>query len=162
MSANHKFVHLRVHTAYSLLEGAVTLDSLVPTCKSLNMPAVAMTDTNNLFGALEFSQKCSQNGVQPIIGCQLDFDDSEFSAFEKFSEIVLFAKNSTGYANLLRLVSKYHIESDIEEGEITDERGRRVTISSLSEFNEGLILLTGGVNGSVSRLIYKNLSLIHI
>ena len=156
MSANHKFVHLRVHTAYSLLEGAVTLDSLVPTCKSLNMPAVAMTDTNNLFGALEFSQKCSQNGVQPIIGCQLDFDDGEFSAFEKFSEIVLIAKNSTGYANLLRLVSKYHIESDMEDGEITDERGRRVTLSSLSEFNEGLILLTGGVNGSVSRLIYKN------
>ena len=156
MSANHKFVHLRVHTAYSLLEGAITLDSLVPTCKSLNMPAVAMTDSNNLFGALEFSQKCSQNGVQPIIGCQLDFDDSEFSAFEKFSEIVLIAKNGTGYANLLRLVSKYHIESDMEDGEITDERGRRVTLSSLSEFNEGLILLTGGVNGGVSRLIYKN------
>ena len=129
MSANHKFVHLRVHTAYSLLEGAVTLDSLVSGCKSLNMPAVAMTDTNNLFGALEFSQKCAQNGIQPIIGCQLDFDDSEFSAFGQFSEIVLLAKNSRGYSNLLSLVSKYHIESDTEDGDSTDERGRRITVS---------------------------------
>ena len=66
-----EFVHLRLHTAYSLLEGAIKIADLVKQCQKMGMPAVAMTDTCNLFGALDFSTNCAQGGIQPIIGCQL-------------------------------------------------------------------------------------------
>ena len=65
------FVHLRLHTAYSLLEGAIKVKDVVDQCVGMSMPAVAMTDTGNLFGALEFSEACAEAGLQPIIGCQL-------------------------------------------------------------------------------------------
>ena len=65
------FVHLRVHTAYSLSEGAIRIKQLVQLCRQLRMPAVALTDTNNLFGGMEFSVTLAQAGIQPIIGCQL-------------------------------------------------------------------------------------------
>ncbi len=65
------FVHLRVHTAYSLAEGAIKLKDLAKQCREYSMPAVAITDTANLFGALEFSMSCAENGIQPIIGCQI-------------------------------------------------------------------------------------------
>jgi len=65
------FIHLRVHSAYSLSEGAIPIKNLVSLARSINMPAVAVTDTNNLFGALEFSAEAAAAGVQPIIGCQL-------------------------------------------------------------------------------------------
>ena len=67
-----EFVHLRLHTAYSLLEGAIKIADLVKNCQNMGMPAVAMTDTCNLFGALDFSTNCSNGGIQPIIGCQLE------------------------------------------------------------------------------------------
>ena len=66
-----EFVHLRLHTAYSLLEGAIKIADLVKQCQEMGMPAVAMTDTCNLFGALDFSTNCADGGIQPIIGCQL-------------------------------------------------------------------------------------------
>ena len=69
--AHASFIHLRVHTAYSLLEGAIRIDELAKRCAAERMPAVAITDTNNLFGALEFSKACAYAGVQPIIGCQI-------------------------------------------------------------------------------------------
>ena len=69
--AHADFVHLRVHTAYSLSEGAITVDELVGLCESHSMPAVAITDTANLFGALEFSNACANSGIQPIIGTML-------------------------------------------------------------------------------------------
>ena len=72
MSKKSRFIHLRVHSEYSLLEGAVKINSLPALCSKMNMPAVALTDTNNLFAALEFSVGASSSGVQPIIGCQID------------------------------------------------------------------------------------------
>ena len=65
------FIHLRTHTAYSLSEGAIKIDKLAAMAKEMAMPAVAITDTGNMFGSLEFSQYCSGKGIQPIIGCQL-------------------------------------------------------------------------------------------
>ncbi len=65
------FVHLRTHSAYSLSEGAIRPDKIVALAKAGNMPAAAITDTGNLFGALEFSQYCTGKGIQPIIGCQI-------------------------------------------------------------------------------------------
>ena len=73
VSMSHsEFIHLRLHTAYSLLEGAIKIADLVKQCKKMGMPAVAMTDTCNLFGALDFSTNCAKEGIQPIIGCQLE------------------------------------------------------------------------------------------
>ncbi|WP_375669587.1 PHP domain-containing protein, partial [Bartonella sp. MR168JLCBS] len=69
-----RFIHLRVHSAYSLLEGALKVPQIIQHAISDAMPAVAITDTNNLFGALEFSQHCFSHGIQPIIGCQLTID----------------------------------------------------------------------------------------
>ena len=76
--ASRAFIHLRVHSAYSLLEGALPLGKIVGHAIKDNAPAIAVTDTNNLFGALEFAQKAAKEGVQPIIGCQADvaFGDS--------------------------------------------------------------------------------------
>ena len=72
MSKNPKFIHLRLHSEYSLLEGAIRLKKIPEMCISAEMPAVAVTDTNNLFGALEFSEYASSAGIQPILGCQMD------------------------------------------------------------------------------------------
>jgi len=72
MSNSPRFIHLRVHTEYSLLEGAIRVKKLAGMCQDAKMPAVAVTDTNNMFAALEFSEYAAGAGVQPIIGCQVD------------------------------------------------------------------------------------------
>ena len=72
MNNTPRFIHLRVHTEYSLLEGAVRLKKLPGLCRAAQMPAVAVTDTNNMFAALEFSVTAAEAGVQPIVGCQVD------------------------------------------------------------------------------------------
>ena len=108
------FVHLHVHSAYSLREGALTIETLAKLAQADAMPALAITDTNNLFGALEFSEKLAKAGVQPIIGAQttVDFGDARARASARASSetmarapIVLLAQNEAGYRNLMRLVS---------------------------------------------------------
>jgi len=156
------FVHLRLHTAYSLLEGAIKVKDLVTQCVGMNMPAVAITDTGNLFGALEFSKACAEAGLQPIIGCQLGVAafQPEGAADQKMKaqngngnsyhpdpdQIVLLAQNEEGYANLLQLVSEYHLHPD--------ESGlNQVTLDQLEKYGEGLIAFTGGPLGGVGRLL---------
>ncbi|HEX3347233.1 MAG TPA: DNA polymerase III subunit alpha [Acetobacteraceae bacterium] len=139
------FIHLRCHSSYSLSEGAVKADKLVALARDAGMPAVAMTDTGNLFGALEFSQSCSGKGVQPIIGCQIALtrDDALRLAPDP---LVLLAQDATGFANLQRLSSIGFLET---------EPGLKpqVPFAKLAEFASGLILLTGGTNGPVARLL---------
>ena len=117
------FVHLHVHSAYSLREGALSIETLAKLAKADAMPALAITDTNNLFGALEFSEKLAKSGVQPIIGAQttVDFGDAA-PAFWRGVErdnarapIVLLAQNEAGYRNLMRLVSALWL--DPEDGD---------------------------------------------
>ena len=159
--AHADFVHLRVHTAFSLLEGAIKVENLVKTCGDLAMPAVAMTDTSNLFGALEFSTACAGDGIQPIIGCQLLADFSAEAERDplkphngngdghnanELDQIVLLVQDEAGYLNLLSLVSKAHLESDAGSDP-------HVTLRDLEAHNKGLIALTGGVNGGVGRLL---------
>src|ERR1700744_5410944 len=107
------FVHLRVHSAYSLAEGAIKLGKLAGLCAANAMPAVALTDTRNLFGALEFSKECAGAGVQPIIGCQLSVrrDDAATGHGQAMrppepDALVVLVQNPAGYANLIKLVSK--------------------------------------------------------
>ncbi|HIA81164.1 MAG TPA: DNA polymerase III subunit alpha, partial [Rhodospirillales bacterium] len=157
-----EFVHLRLHTAYSLLEGAIKIADLVKQCQKMGMPAVAMTDTCNLFGALDFSTNCAQGGIQPIIGCQLavstympesitDLQRSPPSNLRKGEislpdQIILLAQNKIGYDNLLQLVSKYHLE----ENQLGNSY---ISYDLLNLYGEGLIAFTGGPAGGVGKLL---------
>ncbi|MBU0582828.1 MAG: DNA polymerase III subunit alpha [Alphaproteobacteria bacterium] len=150
------FVHLRVHSAYSLLEGALPLAKIIAHAVKDCAPAIAVTDTNNLFGALEFAQKATKDGIQPIIGCQLDVafgdDDGESNrSYQKRQEVerfplVLIAANETGYGNLVRLVSRAYLEN-------TPGEDIHVTLAWLSELQDGLICLTGGPRGPIGSAI---------
>ena len=147
------FVHLRVHTAYSLTEGAIRVGKLAELCLKHRMPAVAITDTNNLFGALEFSKEMAGKGIQPIIGCQLNLAraDQQNGLSKNLrkpepDKIVLLAQNEAGYANLMKLSTKAFLEPP--QGETA-----QVQWADLEAFNEGLICLTGGPQGPIARLI---------
>src|SRR5580704_14241131 len=105
------FVHLRVHSAFSLSEGAIKVDKIPVLARDAAMPAVAITDTGNLFGALEFSQYCVGKGVQPIIGCQLALSRPDNTRLAP-EPIVLLAQDATGLANLQRLSSQGFLDTD--------------------------------------------------
>jgi len=149
MSNSPRFIHLRVHTAYSLLEGAVQLKKLPDICAKAKMPAVAVTDTNNLFGALEFSETAGQAGVQPIIGCQFDLSyvtttrPGEKPPAPK--SIVLLAQNEAGYMNLMKLNSCAFLEAG--------DALPHVTLDQLTRFSDGLICLSGGALGPLGQLV---------
>ncbi|HQT65640.1 MAG: DNA polymerase III subunit alpha [Acidocella sp. 21-58-7] len=139
------FVHLRVHSAYSLSEGAIKVDQIPALARAGNMPAVAITDTSNMFGALEFSQYCVGKGIQPIIGCQLGLA-RKGSALLAPDYVVLLAQTPTGFANLQKLSSLSFLG---------DEASAKAQISMdmLASHAEGLFLLTGGAHGPIGRLL---------
>ncbi|MBV9758241.1 MAG: PHP domain-containing protein, partial [Alphaproteobacteria bacterium] len=105
------FVHLRVHSAYSLSEGAIKVEQIAWLAREAAMPAVAITDTGNLFGALEFSHACADNGVQPIIGCQLAIARAD-NPRQAPDALVLLAQDAAGLANLQRLSSIGFLETE--------------------------------------------------
>jgi DNA polymerase-3 subunit alpha len=145
------FIHLRVHTAYSLAEGAIKLKDLAKRCRDLDMPAIAITDTANLFGALEFSIIAAENGVQPIIGCQIYLRRSSSAPSPTLKplepdQLILIAKTEEGYRNLLHLVSDTYLNA--KAGELP-----QMTLDDLKARNGGLIALTGGPAGPVGRLV---------
>ncbi len=148
MTQSPSFVHLRLHTEYSLLEGAVPVKKLSGLCASAGMPAVAVTDTNNMFCALEFSVMASGSGVQPIIGCQVDVDYDPVQPGEKPrapAAVVLLAQNEAGYMNLMKLNSCLYLDS---HGELP-----KVSVEELCTHAEGVICLTGGPEGALGQLI---------
>ena len=148
MSSKSRFIHLRLHSEYSLLEGAVRLKKLPNHCIDVGMPAVALTDTNNMFAALEFSVAAAGAGVQPIIGCQIDVkfrDDDGNGGLPDPAAIVLLAQNEAGYQNLLRLNSCLYLDAD--------RPVPFVTIEELAQHSEGLICLTGGPDGPLGRCL---------
>ncbi len=147
--SSSSFIHLRVHTEYSLLEGAVRLKSLPQLCADVGMPAVAVTDTNNMFNALEFSVSAQGAGVQPIVGCQVDvqFDDAALGeAPQRPAPVVLLAQSRAGYEGLMQINSALYLrQSDWPH----------VTLDDLADHGEGLICLTGGSDGPVGRLLQQ-------
>ncbi len=148
MSGFPKYIHLRVHTEYSLLEGATRLKKLPELCKANDMPAIALTETNNLFSALEFSVLFKDNGLQPIIGCQIDFRFTDMGSERRArttAPIVLLAKDELGYKNLMKLSSEMYVQNDDEKVEIS--------IETLERHADGLICLTGGSRGPLGQLI---------
>ena len=148
MTVYPKYIHLRVHTEYSLLEGATRLKKLPEFCKANDMPAIAVTETNNLFSALEFSVLFKDHGLQPIIGCQIDFKFTDVVPDRRSpttAPIVLLAQNELGYKNLMKLSSEMYIQNDDEKVEISFEQ--------LENHADGLICLTGGSKGPLGQLI---------
>jgi DNA polymerase III subunit alpha len=156
------FIHLHVHSAYSLLEGALQLGKLLDLAKGDAQPAVGVADTNNLFGALEFSEKAAGKGIQPIIGVELGLDFSMLESQEdrwqergndrgQFGKggVVLIASSQVGFENLSRLVSRAHLEG--EHGKVTahldwlDHAGL-----------EGVICLSGGPEGAIDPMLASN------
>ncbi len=147
-----RFVHLHVHSAFSLREGALSIARLAKLATADAMPALAITDTNSLFGALEFSEKLAKEGVQPIIGIQLavDFGDGgELSPRGAENGagracLVLLAKDAAGYGNLMHLASRAWL--DPSPGDLP-----HVTLARLAARCDGLIALSGGPNGPLDR-----------
>ena len=143
-------MHLRVHSAYSLLEGALTIQKLAVLARADETPALALTDSNNLFGALEFSEAMAEVGVQPIIGVTLSLTFATESQTTLGAErspriegrIALLAKDANGYANLMRLSSDAYFAA-AETGEVV------TSIAELAARAEGLIALTGGPEGVI-------------
>ena len=150
MSSSPRFIHLRVHTEYSLLEGAVRLKKLPGLCEKMEMPAVAVTDTNSMFSALEFAVTSSGAGVQPIMGCQVDLTYVKAQPGEKPktpAPLVLLAQSETGYENLMKLSTCLYVDKG---GQLP-----QVTLEELAERSEGLICLSGGPDGPVGMLLQQ-------
>jgi DNA polymerase III subunit alpha len=156
------FIHLRVHSAYSLSAGAIKIKELVQLCRGEAMPAVAITDSGNLFGALEFATACAEAGVQPIIGCEIALAPNASgrngrgangngnghghapNGHGEPDRLVLLVQSETGYRNLLSLVSRAFLD-----GEAGGEPS--VTLADLAQESDGLICLAGGAGGPVGR-----------
>ncbi len=150
------FVHLHVHSSFSLLESALPIAKLAKLAEADSMPALALTDSNNLFGALEFSEKMAGSGVQPIIGLQMmvDFGDQHIASGRSQSmrdnrgQVVLLAMDETGYRNLMQITSAGFMETAA-----TDTT--HVTIAKLQAHSGGLIALTGGPGGPLNHALIQ-------
>ncbi|MFH1158410.1 MAG: DNA polymerase III subunit alpha [Pseudomonadota bacterium] len=146
------FVHLHLHSAYSLAEGAIRINDLISLCKKLDMPAVAVTDTGNLFGAMQFSLAAAKEGIQPIIGCQLWVEkpspaEQRNKKPETPDQLVVLAQNAEGYKNLMKLSSG----SFLRPLEHADRPA--VSWEDIRLHSRGLICLTGGAKGAVGRML---------
>jgi DNA polymerase III subunit alpha len=145
------FIHLHVHSAFSLLEGALQLETILKLAAEDAQPALGIADTNNLFGALEFSEKATKKGIQPLIGVELavDFAAAEervsergHTAWTGKSSIVLMAQSEEGFSNLSRLVSRAYLEGE-------DGMARANLDWMTRESLSGLICLSGGPEGGI-------------
>ena len=152
-----KFVHLRVHTAYSLAEGAIMLPTLIHKLHDMGVPAVAVTDSSNMFGGKAFSKYASDEGIKPIMGCQFllrnaDSDDLMRSKGKEQEpdKIVLLVMNAEGYGNIMKLMKRFYLDNT--------EKGwaPQLTLQNLKDFNAGLIALTAGPEGTIGRLLLEN------
>lgn len=150
------FVHLHLHTQYSLLDGACILEPLIKKVKEYRMPACAITDHGNMFGAIEFYDLAMKNGVKPIIGSELyiapdsRFEKTSHGIQEASFHLILLAKNEAGYKNLMKLVSIGYLEGFYYRPRIDKE--------SLAKYNDGLICLSSCLKGEIPHLINTNQS----
>ena len=145
-AANNNFTHLKIHTQYSICEGALQTADLAKHCKSNKIKAIGLCDTNNLCGALEFSESIAKSKTQPIIGTQINIQYKNHNG-----KIPLFAKNLEGYKNLIKLSSKSFLE-------IKDNEEPHCSIEDIESNFKGLILLSGAFDGFFGKLFSKNLT----
>ena len=151
MTTEPGFVHLHVHSSYSLLEGALTIARLAELAKKDRQPALALTDTDNMFGALEFSEKLASTGIQPIVGCAIaiDFGDLENrnpAADQIWPRLVLLAADERGYRSLMRLCSRAYLDTAAHERP-------HIKAHWLDHATAGLIALSGGPGGPLDHAI---------
>lgn len=148
-----RFVHLRVHTAYSLSEGAMQVAALMHKCKDNGIAAIAVTDTANMFGGKAFSKYAAEEGIKPILGCQFNLRnpdaDNPLASKGKVIEpdkIILLVMNAEGYDNIMKLMKLAYLDGpNMEKPQIKTE--------DFAGHSAGLIALTGGVDGAVGRLL---------
>lgn len=147
-----EFIHLHVHTQYSMLDGAIRLGDLIAKCKDFNMPAVAITDHGAMYGALEFYEKANKAGIKPLVGCEFYIAENslhckDHNAGHNF-HIVLLAMNEAGYRNLMKLASIAQVEGFYYKPRIDRE--------VLYKHNEGLLALTACLHGEIAWRITHN------
>ena len=147
-----KFVHLHMHTEYSLLDGANKITELVAKTKELGMDALAITDHGNMFGAVELYKECKKQGIKAIIGCEMYI--APRSRFEKDGKVdaepnhlVLLAMNNNGYQNLIKLVSISYTEGFYYKP--------RIDLEVLEKYSEDIIALSGCMAGAVARKVIE-------
>jgi DNA polymerase-3 subunit alpha len=147
-----EFVHLHVHSEYSLLDGAAQIEKLVQKARALRFPAIALTDHGNLFGAIDFYLAAQKAGIKPILGCELYVAPggrrergSQDGGYEGANHLTVLVRNLAGYRNLIRLVSKAYLEGFYYKP--------RVDRELLAEHADGLLVLSGCLNSEVSRLV---------
>jgi DNA polymerase-3 subunit alpha len=148
MTNSPRFIHLRTHSEYSLLEGALRVKKLPALCADNKMPAMALTDKNNMFAALEYSVGMSGAGIQPIVGCQVDVTYVESRPGEKArapAAVILLAQTETGYENLMKLNSCLYIDNH--------DQLPQVTVDELAQYGADIICLTGGSTGPIGQLL---------
>ena len=143
---NKEFIHLKIHTQYSICEGALRTSELAKYCRENKIKAAGLSDSNNLCGALEFSELLAKSKTQPIIGTQINIQYKEY-----IGKISLIVKDLQGYKNLIKLSSKSFLE-------IKDDELPHCQIEDLEKNSEGLILLTGSIDGFFGKLFLKNLT----
>ena len=143
---SREFNHLKIHTQYSICEGALKTSDLAKYCKTNKIKAIGLCDSNNLCGALEFSETIAKSKTQPIIGTQINI---EYKGYR--GKIPLFAKNLEGYKNLIKLSSKSFLE-------IKDNEEPHCKVEDILENYKGLILFSGSFDGLIGKLFFKNLS----
>ena len=144
------FIHLHTHSHYSLLEGLAKIDELVDRAKEFEMPALALTENGNMYSTIEFYKKCKDSGIKPIIG--LDAFVATRTRFDKDSKedtrrhrLTLLAKNEVGYKNLIKLVTLSNLEGFYYKPRVDKEL--------LRAHSEGLICLSGGPGGELSKTV---------
>ena len=147
---NKDFIHLHVHTEYSLLDGFSRLNKLINRAKELNMQAIAITDHGCMFGAIDFYKKAKAAGIKPVIGCEVytaarGLRDKDPNYDKRYGHFVLLAENMTGYKNLIKLVSTSYVEGFYYKP--------RVDMEALREHSEGIIALSACLAGDVSNNI---------
>ena len=144
------FVHLHLHTEYSLLDGATRIDKLFKACKEKGMDTVAITDHGNMFGSLYFCQEAKKAGIKAIVGCEMYVCDDYTSKLGKpdYDHLILICKNKTGYKNLIKLDSIAFVDGFYYKP--------RIDYKTLAEYSEGLICLSACLAGRVARRLLDN------
>ena len=155
--AEPKFIHLRVHTAYSLSEGAMKVPALMHKLHEQGVPAIAVTDTANMFGGKAFSKYAADEGIKPILGCQFylrnpDADDilKAKGRIIEPDKIILLVMNAEGYANIMHLMKLSYLDNP------QSNEKPQIRMADLEKYNAGLIALTGGVEGQPGRLLLEH------
>ena len=147
---SNKFVHLHVHTEYSLLDGFSRLKKLINRCKELNMDSIAITDHGCMFGVIDFYKEAKKAGIKPIIGCEVytaarSLNDKDPNYDKSQGHLILLAENMTGYNNLIKMVSKSYVEGFYYKP--------RIDMEELRQHSEGIIALSACLAGDVSQAL---------